>query len=93
VYSILVTVAMAYEGLNVPKISVICCLSHIRSAPWLEQCFARANRLVCGKHRAIVIASADWQFKKAIRMIERAAVRAAGKPGRSAGTYTRSRAA
>ena len=71
VYHILVTVAMAYEGLNVPQITTICCLSHIRSVPWLEQCFARANRIACGKGRAVVIAPADWQFKKAIRMIER----------------------
>jgi superfamily II DNA or RNA helicase len=71
VYSILVTVAMAYEGLNVPQIATICCLSHIRSVPWLEQCFARANRIACGKDRAVVIAPADWSFKKAIRMIER----------------------
>ena len=70
-YRILVTVAMAYEGLNVPEISVICCLSHIRSVPWLEQCFARANRLAQGKSRAVVFAPADWAFKKAVAMIKR----------------------
>jgi superfamily II DNA or RNA helicase len=70
VYDILVTVAMAYEGLNVPQIAVICCLSHIRSAPWLEQCFARANRIAPRKYDAVVIAPADWSFKKTIRMIE-----------------------
>jgi len=70
VYSILITVAMAYEGLNVPQISVICCLSHIRSVPWLDQCFARANRIAPLKDRAIIYAPADWAFKKAVRMIE-----------------------
>jgi superfamily II DNA or RNA helicase len=70
-FQILVTVAMAYEGLNVPQISVICCLSHIRSVPWLEQCFARANRIAPGKDTAIVYAPADWAFKKAVKMIER----------------------
>jgi superfamily II DNA or RNA helicase len=70
VFHILVTVAMAYEGLNVPSISVICCLSHIRSVPWLEQCFARANRIKPGKKKAIVFAPADWAFKKAVKMIE-----------------------
>jgi len=70
VFNILVTVAMAYEGLNVPQISVICCLSHIRSVPWLEQCFARANRIANGKEKAIIYAPADWSFKKVIRMIE-----------------------
>jgi superfamily II DNA or RNA helicase len=69
-YHIIVTVAMAYEGLNVPEISVICCLSHIRSVPWLEQCFARANRLAPGKPRPVIFAPADWAFKKAMRMIE-----------------------
>lgn len=69
-YRVLVTVAMAYEGLNVPEVSVICCLSHIRSVPWLEQCFARANRLAPGKNRAVVFAPADWAFKKAVKMIK-----------------------
>jgi hypothetical protein len=67
---VLVTVAMAYEGLNVPEISVICCLSHIRSVPWLEQCFARGNRIAPGKDTAVVYAPADWAFKKAVKMIE-----------------------
>ena len=70
VFHILVTVAMAYEGLNVPQISVICCLSHIRSVPWLEQCFARANRIAHMKEKAIVYAPADWAFRKAVKMIE-----------------------
>jgi len=70
VYHILVTVAMAYEGLNVPEIAVVCCLSHIRSVPWLEQCFARANRIAPGKTRAVIYAPADWAFRKAVRMIE-----------------------
>jgi superfamily II DNA or RNA helicase len=35
----LVTVAMAYEGLSVKPITHIACLTHIRSVPWLEQCF------------------------------------------------------
>jgi superfamily II DNA or RNA helicase len=69
-YGILVTVAMAYEGLNVPSVSVICCLSHIRSVPWLEQCFARANRITGMKTKAIVYAPADWGFRKAVKMIE-----------------------
>jgi superfamily II DNA or RNA helicase len=67
---ILVTVAMAYEGLNVPEISVICCLSHIRSVPWLEQCFARGNRPAPGKRRSVVYAPADHHFRRAVRMIQ-----------------------
>lgn len=40
----LVTVAMAYEGLDVPSITHIACLTHIRSKPWIEQMIARATR-------------------------------------------------
>jgi superfamily II DNA or RNA helicase len=40
----LVTVAMAYEGLDVPAITHIACLTHIRSRPWIEQMLARATR-------------------------------------------------
>jgi superfamily II DNA or RNA helicase len=43
--SILVTVAMAYEGLDVPEIAVVAALTHIRSRPWLEQMVARATRV------------------------------------------------
>ena len=42
--AILVTVAMAYEGLDVPEIAVVAALTHIRSQPWLEQMAARATR-------------------------------------------------
>lgn len=70
VYKILVTVAMAYEGLNVPEVTHICSLTHIRSVPWLEQMIARGNRLAPGKTRAVVFAPADHQFKRAKRMIE-----------------------
>ena len=40
----LVTVAMAYEGLDVPPVTHIACLTHIRSKPWIEQMIARATR-------------------------------------------------
>ncbi|HEY0421814.1 MAG TPA: DEAD/DEAH box helicase family protein, partial [Rhodopila sp.] len=38
--SVLVTVAMAYEGLDVPEVAVVAALTHIRSRPWLEQMVA-----------------------------------------------------
>lgn len=66
----LVTVGMAYEGLSVPAISHIACLTHIRSIPWLEQCFARANRTCPGKTCGIVYGPADPRFSEAIRNIE-----------------------
>jgi len=42
---VLVTVQMAYEGLDVPAITHIACLTRIRSEPWLEQAWARAARV------------------------------------------------
>ncbi|MHC5935203.1 DEAD/DEAH box helicase family protein [Nostoc sp.] len=42
---VLVTVAMAYEGLDVPAITHVACLTKIRSVPWLEQSWARAARV------------------------------------------------
>lgn len=42
---ILVTVAMAYEGLDVPAVTHIACLTHIRSTPWIEQMVTRAARV------------------------------------------------
>jgi superfamily II DNA or RNA helicase len=43
--SVLVTVAMAYEGLDAPETAVVAALTHIRSRPWLEQMVARATRV------------------------------------------------
>ena len=42
---VLVTVAMAYEGLDIPAVSHLICLTRIRSTPWIEQMTARANRI------------------------------------------------
>ena len=42
---ILVTIAMAYEGLDVPAASHIACLTNIRSTPWIEQMIARVVRI------------------------------------------------
>lgn len=40
----LVTVAMAYEGLDCKAITHLACLTNIRSRPWIEQMLARATR-------------------------------------------------
>jgi superfamily II DNA or RNA helicase len=42
---VLVTVQMAYEGMDVPAITHIACLTHIRSKEWIEQMLARAVRI------------------------------------------------
>ena len=70
VYKVIVTVSLAYEGLSVPNITHIACLTHIRSVPWLEQCFARGNRLAPGKREAWIYGPRDRNFLEAIRMIE-----------------------
>ena len=44
-YDAIVTIAMAYEGLDVPEITHIVALTHIRSVPWIEQMVARAVRI------------------------------------------------
>ncbi len=43
--SVLVTVAMAYEGLDAPEVAVVAALTHVRSRAWLEQMVARATRV------------------------------------------------
>jgi superfamily II DNA or RNA helicase len=41
----LVSVNVCYEGLDVPAISHICCLTNIRSRQWIEQMAGRAVRI------------------------------------------------
>ena len=73
--SILVTVAMAYEGLDAPEIAVVAALTHIRSRPWLEQMIARATRIdrhagPAEAQRAIVFHPDDPLFAQFRRRIE-----------------------
>ncbi|MBI9093117.1 MAG: DEAD/DEAH box helicase family protein [Desulfobacterium sp.] len=72
---VLVTIAMAYEGLDVPPVTHICCLTQIRSVPWIEQMVARAVRIdkaagVYELQRAYVFAPRDPDFKKVVGRIE-----------------------
>ncbi|MFL5282958.1 MAG: DEAD/DEAH box helicase [Rhodopila sp.] len=67
--AILVTVAMAYEGLDAPEVAVVAALTHIRSRPWLEQMVARATRVDpragdYGGQRALVYHPDDPLFAK-----------------------------
>lgn len=41
---VLVTVQMAYEGLDCPPADVLACLTHIRSTEWIKQCVHRVSR-------------------------------------------------
>jgi superfamily II DNA or RNA helicase len=67
---VLVCVGMCYEGLSVREATHVCCLTHIRSVPWLEQCFARPNRTAPGKNRGIIYGPKDQRFLSSIRAIE-----------------------
>ena len=73
--AILVTVAMAYEGLDAPEVAVVAALTHIRSRPWLEQMIARATRVdpQAGPYesqRALVFHPDDPLFARFRRGIE-----------------------
>jgi superfamily II DNA or RNA helicase len=73
--AILVTVAMAYEGLDAPAVAVVASLTHIRSRPWLEQMIARATRVdpdagPWAAQRALVFHPDDLLFRAFRRRIE-----------------------
>lgn len=72
---VIVTVAMAYEGLNIPEVSHVICLTRIRSVPWIEQMTARANRIdhAAGPYDeqiGHIFAPADPLFKDVMKKIE-----------------------
>jgi superfamily II DNA or RNA helicase len=73
---ILVTVAMAYEGLDVPAVTHIACLTHIRSTPWIEQMVTRAARvdrdaaLAYEQQLGFIYAPDDQLFQECIASIQ-----------------------
>ena len=72
---ILVTVAMAYEGLDVPSVTHIACLTHIRSVPWIEQMLARATRYDrhagrWDEQKAVIHVPDDPMMRKVIETIQ-----------------------
>jgi superfamily II DNA or RNA helicase len=72
---LLVTVAMAYEGLDVPAISHAICLTRIRSGPWIEQMTARTNRIDPNggpyeQQFGYIFAPADPLFRDIVSRIE-----------------------
>jgi len=66
----LVTVGMAYEGLDVPQITHIACLTNIRSRPWIEQCVCRANRTAQGKTHGFIYYPDDPRMHSIMSAIE-----------------------
>jgi len=73
---ILVTIAMAYEGMDVPEISHICCLTNIRSTPWIEQMVARVVRIDrnAGPYESqtgFIFAPDDVHFREIVNQIRK----------------------
>jgi len=71
----LVTIAMAYEGMDVPAVTHLCCLTHIRSTEWIEQMLARAVRVDknAGPYEsqmAYVFAPTDKKFMSVVDRIK-----------------------
>jgi superfamily II DNA or RNA helicase len=72
---VLVTVQMAYEGMDVPPITHIACLTHIRARPWIEQMLARAIRYdkdagPWGQQKAWIFAPDDQWFRDVMQEIK-----------------------
>lgn len=70
-FQCLVTCQMAYEGLDVPPITHVACLTHIRSRPWIEQMLARAWRSYRGKERCWAFVPNDPRMNRVIEKIRR----------------------
>jgi superfamily II DNA or RNA helicase len=62
----LVTCMMAYEGLDVPEITHIACLTHIRSVPWIIQMLGRAWRRKGHKQKCHVFIPDDPAINRVI---------------------------
>jgi len=73
---VLVTIAVAYEGLDVPPVTHVCILTRIRSSEWLEQCVSRATRWdkLSGPYRsqqAHIFAPKDPAFMEFVSVVEK----------------------
>jgi len=67
--SILITVGMAYEGLDVPEISHLVALTYYRTDSWVHQMFARAWRKTSWKHQCHIWVPTDIMMNEIIKMI------------------------
>ena len=70
-FECLVTCQMAYEGLDVPAITHVACLTHIRSSPWILQMLARAWRAIKGKTKCWAFVPNDPRMNRVIERIRR----------------------
>lgn len=68
-FDCLVTCQMAYEGLDVPAITHVACLTHIRSSPWILQMLARAWRANGKKTKCWAFVPNDPRMNRVIERI------------------------
>jgi len=68
-FDVLVTCQMAYEGLDVPEITHVAALTHIRSVPWIEQMLARAWRATGSKTKCWAFVPSDPRMDRVIQRI------------------------
>lgn len=67
----MVTCQMAYEGLDVPSATHLICLTHIRSAPWIEQMLGRIWRSTEEKSECYAFVPDDSMMREVIDRIRR----------------------
>jgi len=71
---VLVSINIAYEGLDVPSISHVACLTQIRSEPWIAQMVGRAvrvdHRLPYSSQTGFIFAPDDPFFREIVKSIE-----------------------
>ncbi len=86
----LVTCQMAYEGLDVPPITHVACLTHIRSSPWILQMLAREWRATKNKSKCWAFVPNDPKMNRVIEKIrrEQEAVVPLGRDGNGGGGGT-----
>lgn len=70
-FQCLVTCQMAYEGLDVPAITHVACLTHIRSVPWINQMLARAWRAYADKSKCWAFVPNDPRMNRVIERIRK----------------------
>lgn len=70
-FQCLVTCQMAYEGLDVPAISHVACLTHIRSSPWILQMLARGWRAFESKAKCWAFVPNDPRMNRVIEKIRK----------------------
>jgi len=73
----LISVGIAYEGLNIVQITHIAVMSLIRSMQWIQQCLGRCQRRYLSKTQGYVFAPEDDRMKRIISQISTGSINSA----------------